>query len=164
MNDDWIKDLSRVYGHQRRVQYHRQNSEMKSKCEQIFKLDNYDYTECASITKKSFANLVNSSKFNYADPRPKGSYCSVTPSQMHARDKCLVSQSMPTGKSNYLHYESHGSLRSSKILTSMLNQDNDLKSPEKIKQIWDHIRCKINQASETIRSNMFYDSLIEKVH
>lgn len=161
--DDWIKDLSRVYSHQRRKDYLRNIHDANAKCEKLFHWDKTDFSNCASLTKKSFASLVNSSKYNYADARPRNEYCSISSSRIQDRSSCLYSQAIPAGKTNYLHMESKGSLRTPSIATSMLNNENDFQSPENVKRIWENIQCKINQFSEPVRSNMFYDPSIEKV-
>lgn len=188
LNDEWIRDLSRVYSHQRRKEYRRYADDRTIECKKMFSWEKSDFADCASITKKSFASLVNSSKYNAADAKiNKNSFCSIASNgadgdsgdhggvggaetanvcdsqpqqQQNNGESCLYSQ---TAKANYLHLESKGSLRSSKIVTSMLNNEHDVRSPDNIRRTWDNMQCKINKFSEFARSQMYYDHLIEKV-
>lgn len=162
LNDDWIRDLSRVYSHQRRKDYHRNIQSLNAKCEELFHWNKNDYSNCASMTKKSFASLVNSSKYN-ADTRPKNAYCVKSASSINDEPSCLYSQSVQNDKLNYVHLESKDSIKSSKIVTSMLNNANDVQSPANVKRIWESIQCKINRFSDVLRSSMFLDPSIEKV-
>lgn len=189
MNDEWIKDLARVYSHQRRKEYRRYADGRTIECKKMFSWEKTDFADCASITKKSFASLVNSSKYNAADGKiNKDSYCSIASNgggvggdgtinnvcdshtqqqqqqpngEVNSGESCSYSH---TTKANYLHLESKGSLRTSKAITSMLTNEHDVRSPENIRRIWDHLRCKINKFSEFVRSDMYYDFLIEKVN
>lgn len=123
-------------------------------------MEKSDFTHCASVAKKTFVNLVNSSKYNHVDTRTKDQFCSVVAGRVPDQDYCPFSQSV---KSNHLHMESKGPLRVPKLSTSMLNVEQDGKSARNTKRLWDDIRCRINHLSQALRSDIFYDSLIDKV-
>lgn len=158
LNDSWVMDLSRVYSHQRRQECHKKFDTVKSECEKLFSMEKSDFTHCASVAKKTFVNLVNSSKFNHVDTRTKDQFCSIGTGRI--QDQCPYSQSV---KSNFLHMESKGPSRVPKLSTSMLNVEQDGKSAKNTKRLWDNIRCRINHLSQALRSDIFYDSLIDKV-
>lgn len=167
-----------MYSHQRRYENYQQLKLLKQECGKLFEWETIQYTDCATVARKSFATLVNSSKYNAADSKNIDSYCSIATNKSPVKgtfspgpcDYMKKATMQPKSSEQYLNVEApKDSLRmmptttSTKWNTSMLDATNDSRSPHRIDRIWMNIRCAVNQLAELIRPNMYYDATIEQV-
>lgn len=120
---------------------------------------------CTPFGKRAFVNLVNSSKFHYNSGDAIGAnhiddYCNRGAAGL-VENECACESNGQSFLSSLRSQSTHAPRDEPKI--SMLNNVNDVRSPQNIAKVWSAIQCKINNLSKLIRPKLYYDDYSEKV-
>lgn len=119
-----------------------------------------------NFSKRTFINLVNSSKFHYdlnALVQQQNEHCSKYSSQ-NSEQFCDNLESIPSNHKLESQQTESSSAQFTTPETSMLNSTHDPRSPENLAKAYKTINCKINNMSKAIRSRLFYENLSEEVN
>lgn len=141
----------------RKINY-KQRSLRTQECDRIFDWKNAVPDKCAPFNKRTFIGLVNSSKFHYN-----------TAKENEAFDYCYKQSSAFGGSANQEDFNQNmkkcaqATVSRHKYATSMLNNDNDLRSPKNLLNIQKAINCKIHQMSRKLQIDVFNDVNNDKV-
>lgn len=174
-HDEWLKEMSRNYISEQRKENYNDYHVKKMECDQLFDWKRATFEKCAPpFSKRTFVNLVNSSKFHY-NSGDHGSdfvddYC-CTSNTCNKRENlpldrksksCEINKNIPSKATTLLSsiksQSIHDKLSPIVPKTSMLNNANDIRSPNNIAKIWKAINCKLNDLTKIIRSQLFYDT------
>lgn len=153
-NDDWIKEMTRVYIHQERKDNYQSYYQTKKECEKLFDWKANVPEKCSPFGKRAFVHLVNSSKYMYHLPNAErniesNEYCSANSGNSNVNNfqySCSINKNIPQ----------ENIVKNNPI--SMLNDENDPRSSKNIKKAWMAINCKLNSLSKSIRPYLFYDT------
>lgn len=169
-NDDWIKEMTRIYIQRERKENYQNHFVMRKKCEKLFDWKTNVPEKCSPFGKRTFVHLVNSSKYTYHLPKPdrnteQNEYCSANSGNSnvnnfnHFQESCSIVKDIPFDDD----LSTTKTLNEEKIQTSMLNDEHDYRSSKNIKKTWMAINCKLNSLSKSIRPNLFYDTFDDVV-
>lgn len=155
--------MARSYIYERRKDSYAEYYRTKANCDRMFLWKKADVNSC-SFSKRTFVNLVNSSKFDYnsADAK-KGrddEYC--VPGETGTMPSECTCESLGKSFLSPLRSQSiHAPSSEPKI--SMLNSANDARSPQNIAKAHSAMQCKINSFSKLIRPKLYFDDYSEQV-
>lgn len=158
-------EMARNYIYERRRENYADYYRMKSECDRRFDWRKTTVDSCTPFGKRAFVNLVNSSKFHYNSGNTNGpnrddEYCTRNAAEL-IDNECLCESISKSFLSPLRSQTTHAPPNEPKI--SMLNNPNDVRSPQNIAKVWAAIQCKINNLSKLIRPKLFYDDYSEQV-
>lgn len=164
-HDEWLVEMARNYIYERRSKNYAEYYRMKSECDQMFDWKKTIVDNCMPFGKRAFVNLVNSSKFHYNSGDAIGAnsiddFCTQNEAVTMTREcacESIGKSFLSPLRSQTIHSPSN------EPKTSMLNNANDVRSPQNIAKVWAAIECKINNLSKLIRPKLYYDDYSEKV-
>lgn len=164
-HDEWLMEMARNYIYERRRENYADYYRMKSECDRMFDWRKTTVDNCTPFGKRAFVNLVNSSKFHYNSGDAIGAnhiddYCNRGAAGL-VENECACESNGQSFLSSLRSQSTHAPRDEPKI--SMLNNVNDVRSPQNIAKVWSAIQCKINNLSKLIRPKLYYDDYSEKV-
>lgn len=157
--DEWQTEMARTYIHHERRKNNFEYQKAKVECGKLFQMNPaLDNEKCASLGKRHFTNLVNSSKFHQRNDDTIGGrvhdFCEAKSTYRMINDDCS------DDTSSLLSSIRSQSTKSSKVkITSELDNENDIRSAENIAKIYKAMKCKLVNLSKSIRSKLFHEHL-----